>query len=149
MSSNDSDNNSTKDTKEKQDQIQLSLNKRLLYHIATNDKNLCNNLRLEKKSFSRKDVRICFDPDTITGKITKLNCKSVQQKSAIERKDKFNNIISKKINRHKVSFKDQFNNEKIADIKRVESYKKFNKLNIKVIKNPEGKHIIFYTLILR
>jgi len=82
---------------------------------------------LEKKSISRKDEKICFN----THNKKMLSNSALTLKTENERKDKFGTIISKKNNTHKVSFKDQFNNEKIDEVKKVESYKKHNKLDPK------------------
>lgn len=55
------------------------------------------------------------------------NNHSSKLKTFKTRKDKYGNEICKKTNNHKVTFKDQFDeNNRLHEIKRVESYKKFN-----------------------
>lgn len=57
----------------------------------------------------------------------KLHSHSMLIKKQI-RKDKFGNVISKKIKNHKISFSDQIgNNQEIAEVKKVESYKEIYK----------------------
>ena len=58
----------------------------------------------------------------------------------LPRKDKYGNLITKKNRSHKISFADQVDSDKhIAEVKRVESYKDFNK--IEEVINPSNNFV--------
>lgn len=72
--------------------------------------------------------------NTISNKETKIkfnnnieSTKNISLGNLRQRKDSFGNPISKKNKNHKVTFIDQFEKQKLAEIKNVKSYRNYNK----------------------
>ena len=76
------------------------------------------------KPFSANKLSISSQSHIIS---LKSHEKSQSNPNNTTRKDKFGQVINKKLNKHKISFKDQIEKTKVYEVKEVESYKEFNK----------------------